>query len=310
MAAAVGALGPGVVHTAPSNEGRPSLEESRPSVPFMVSINASSLEGSAPLRVSFEAIVLGGNGSAALAWDFADGATASGRFANHTFVSSGEFVVFVIATTTSGAQVNSSVSVHVVPPPSGATGPSTTTQLIEVGVPIGVAIAAGAVILLLRRTRQPPKEPPAGVYGGFPEAPETMDHGDGSSTDTGFSADSESSGPVSPATPARTPTEPSVARLPRGDPRQISREVVSFLYRLGRVPADDIPTSDWTQLGMSRALVIPQNALTNVLRRLEAAGAVTSRLEHVHGRPRRVKTYYLTASGERLAHALGRSKGP
>ena len=83
---------------------------------------------------------------------------------------------------------------------------------------------------------------------------------------------------------------------------------MDFLYHLGRISPDDIPTTEWTQQGMGERLAIPQNALSNVLRRLEAAGIVTTRVEHVHGRPRRVKTYYLTPTGERLARS--RRRGP
>ncbi|MCI4320237.1 MAG: PKD domain-containing protein [Thermoplasmata archaeon] len=91
------------------------------------------------------------------------------------------------------------------------------------------------------------------------------------------------------------------------EPRQLSARLVVYLAGLGALRADDIPSIAWTQLGMSDRLHARQNVISNVLRRLVAAGVVEEELRHVQRQPRRLKVYHLTIRGEALARDLRRN---
>jgi hypothetical protein len=58
-----------------------------------------------------------------------------------------------------------------------------------------------------------------------------------------------------------------------------------------------------TQQGIQSALELRQGAVASALARMVAAGLVTSRLDHVSGRARRLKVYRLTPLGQRLSPA-------
>jgi DNA-binding MarR family transcriptional regulator len=72
----------------------------------------------------------------------------------------------------------------------------------------------------------------------------------------------------------------------------------------GQLRDDEVATPGFTQGGMASALGVRQNSLTNVLRRLVAAGLLTEDVRHVKGRNRRLKVYRLTVRGEGLAREL------
>ena len=88
----------------------------------------------------------------------------------------------------------------------------------------------------------------------------------------------------------------------------LSQRIVLHLAQLGTLGPAEVAPVGFSQLGISQALKVRQNALTNVLRRLVAAGALTEDVRHVRGQPRRLKVYRLSARGESLAHDL-RSQG-
>jgi hypothetical protein len=92
------------------------------------------------------------------------------------------------------------------------------------------------------------------------------------------------------------------------EPRRWSREIVAYLGGLPTLGPDDIPTLDWTQKGMSERLGTGQNQVSNVLRRLVAAGVVVEELQHVQGQPRRLKVYRLSMRGEALAREVRRRR--
>ncbi|MCI4351599.1 MAG: PKD domain-containing protein [Thermoplasmata archaeon] len=113
---------------------------------------------------------------------------------------------------------------------------------------------------------------------------------------------------VVPHDPSRTVTVVDHNGAGNGDePRQLSSRLVVYLAGLGALRADDIPSVAWTQLGMSERLSARQNVISNVLRRLVAAGVVEEELRHVQRQPRRLKVYHLTVRGEALARDLRRS---
>jgi hypothetical protein len=251
--------------------------------------------GTAPLTVEFQGLVTGGTGTYPdLNWSFGDGAHASGTTVSHTFVQAGNYNVTLRAVDSAGDVGLGGALVRVTGASSGGLGSLPSSVWLYL-IPVGLAAGAFAAVIAVRRRRSS-APPPAGVYGGFVS---------GAGTDP---ADLPEPGlPAAPTDAGAAASAVSLeAETPGGrpDPRRVTREVVVFLYRLGRVAPDDLPTSDWTQSGIGERLAIPQNVLSNVLRRLEAAGVVTSLTEHVHGRPRRVKTYYLTSAGERLARGF------
>lgn len=88
----------------------------------------------------------------------------------------------------------------------------------------------------------------------------------------------------------------------------MSQRIVLHLAGLGTLGADEVATLGFTQIGMSESLGVRQNALTNVLRRLVAAGIVSEDVRHVSGQPRRLKVYRLTSRGEALAKDLRRHR--
>jgi DNA-binding PadR family transcriptional regulator len=77
--------------------------------------------------------------------------------------------------------------------------------------------------------------------------------------------------------------------------------VILHLAGLGRLAYDDVGLIGHTQAGMSEALGIRQGTLTKVLSRLVAAKVVEVDRRHVHGEPRRLNVYRLTALGESVA---------
>jgi hypothetical protein len=99
---------------------------------------------------------------------------------------------------------------------------------------------------------------------------------------------------------------------PRPSPREallISERVVVHLARLGTLPDQEVAPLGFSQVGMALDLQVAQNRLTNVLRRLVAAGILTEELRHVQGRSRRLKVYRLTSRGEGLGRELRRRAG-
>lgn len=92
------------------------------------------------------------------------------------------------------------------------------------------------------------------------------------------------------------------------EPRRWSKEIVAYLGGLPTLGPDDIATLDWTQKGMSERLKTGQNQVSNVLRRLVAAGVVVEDLQHVQGQPRRLKVYRLSMRGEALAREIRRRR--
>lgn len=264
---------------------------------LMVGVVANVTNGTAPLSVSFEGSASGGSGTySSVNWSFGDGGVGASAVLVHTFRTAGFYDVVLTVTDSNGVRGTGSVFIRVNSALLPAR-PAPITPLIEYGIPVGLALLAFVGVLALRRRPTSPS-PPEGAFGlavGI--------------DDPAIAAASPAPGPP-PAPVAGPPPSGAAAVAAPGsakiDPRPISREVVVFLYRLGRLGPDDLPTSDWTQKGMGERLGVSQNALSNVLRRFEAAGIVTTRVEHVRGRPRRVKTYYLTGAGERLARNLRR----
>ncbi len=82
---------------------------------------------------------------------------------------------------------------------------------------------------------------------------------------------------------------------------QTSARILLYLDRLPRIPPGETAPDSLTQAGMAQALGTTQPAISNVLRRLVAGGALEVERAHVVGRVARVKVYRLSRLGEQLA---------
>ena len=136
--------------------------------PLTSQLTASQSRGTAPMTVTFETTVTGGEGPFLYSWTFGDGTSATGSPTEiHTYTRSGSYVVTLTVTDAVGDVSVSQYSLEVLPPtpPSPFTylgGPTVWALLIVVG---GVALwgGAGAVSsnLVTRRIRSGVGHPPS-----------------------------------------------------------------------------------------------------------------------------------------------------
>ncbi|MHB8352545.1 MAG: PKD domain-containing protein [Thermoplasmata archaeon] len=310
-----------------------------------VGIHASATAGLAPLKVLFEALPAGGTETyVGFHWSFGDGSNGTGTVVEHIYQAPGDYRVGLSLSDSAGVIATNETWLNATGIPSGAAAGA--PLWIIYALPTGLAVLAAAVVLAVgfRLGRRPEKQAasaPAEAEAISPPTTETREEVDDPPGRAPISPGEESraespsrldapeisggpplSPPVAPpilppartedsslwSAPPRGPPPPHPAPLPT--PRQRTREVLVRLYRLGRVGRDEVPGSEWTQSGLSQALEIPQNALSNILRRLVAADILVEELSHVRGRPRRVKIYRLTREGETLARTFAREDSP
>ena len=261
-----------------------------------VSVVASPASGPAALTVNFTATVTGGTGTyLSFAWAFGDGGHGSGLSVRYTYPTAGTYRVTVNVTDSGGASAGASTVVTV----RAGASPTLGEQLLGdwpelmAGGALGAGGTIAAVLWVLRRRRRSrrsegvgPAVPP-GAARGLPARPP----------------------PAPPAAPPEGVPAPGTAvALPREaagrESLRISQRVVLHLASQGRLGPDDVAPPSLSQAGIAGVLKIRQNALTNVLRRLVAAGVVVESVRHVRGQPRRLKVYQLTARGPALAREL------
>lgn len=318
-----------VVLEGTSSSSQSMVVDVRPA-PLVASIQVANDAGGPPRTVTFTAVLSGGTGTfRSVNWTFGDGGSGVGTTIQYSYVRSGNFQVVLQVVDSSGASASSSTWVNV----SAPSGPSVAlTSSVVVLVALGGAAAAAGIALGVylgrwgwdRATRLPGDLPPGatgewappgaleraatpGRPNGAPSPappgrprPETPPGPDRSEA-TGLAAD-----------PARRPIPVATVPPPEG-PRPVvinrtalylSQRIVLHLAQLGSLGPDEVAPVGFTQLGISQALQVRQNALTNVLRRLVAAGAITEDVRHVRGQARRLKVYRLSSRGEALAHDL------
>lgn len=266
-----------------------------------VRVGASVSGGRAPLTVAFTSQVSGGTGTYInYSWDFGDGGLGSGSSIRYTYLHPGTFhaVLTVFdsgnASAVGGAWIN--VTSAEAPRANLWALAEAVAPWIATGVLIGVVVAwslSGRPVAWHRVRSEPTQH--------------------GSPTPASQDADSEV-GPTGPAGPGigLSGNDPSLrsirdSRSPqRSRTLLISQRVILQLFSLGRLGSDDVAPIGFTQRGLSEDLDLPQNTLTNVLRRLVAAGILVEDTRHVMGRDRRLKVYRLTTRGEGLARDLWR----
>jgi large repetitive protein len=140
--------------------------------PFVLTVNWSQVVGAcSPLRVQveFTANDSGGTPPVTNSWSFGDGSVAAtGNPVNHTYTSSGRFLVNLTATEANGTEATTQIPVSLVPPPCVTPTPNAGTsplalELLGVGI-VAIAAIAGAGVLVRRRRSAgsgPPPTPPA-----------------------------------------------------------------------------------------------------------------------------------------------------
>jgi PKD repeat protein len=280
--------------------------------PLTVVITSNALPGVAPLRVTFNATVTGGSGTYVSAiWEFGDGHVGSGLGVAFTYDSPGEFTAVLNVTDSAGHWAVATTVVTVepgTPPP-----PSPWGGLVPAAIYLGAgALAAFGFgwLLLRRRDRRvgsaaafvsSKSSTGAGAVRPAPSDAQRSDSQDPESTSalsTVGIQDSPPRGQETPLTPVHSPDGGN------GDRLRLTHRVLLHIGSQGSIASNDIAPQGLTQAGMAASLGVSQNSLTNVLRRLIAAGVLTQSVQHVQGRPRRLRVYRFTPRGDRIYRDL------
>ncbi|HYK93271.1 MAG TPA: PKD domain-containing protein [Thermoplasmata archaeon] len=269
-----------------------------------VAPTAAPSSGSAPLTVTFQSNVAGGTGTyRSLVWTFGTGDQGSGISVPYTFVTPGHYVVLLNATDSSGRSALGRVYVNVSGSNPAAPVAFGTTDGLMVGIGGALGAGGGAAAMFAwqrRASRRPAAAPVAAVADGPVAADSTP-----VTSEPSPAAPSVSEGVASPE-----PTPEAPAKPPTTEALRISQRVVLHLGSQGILGPHEVAALGFTQPGISKALGIRQNALTNVMRRLVAAGVIVEDVRHVQGQPRRLKVYQLTPRGEALARELRHPRPP
>jgi len=264
---------------------------------------ASPSAGNVPLTVTFQATIAGGSGTyRSFTWDFGTGDRGSGIAVAYTFTHPGHFLVSVNVTDSAGQSVIASTEISATGTPTVGAGSGPGDAVVAgAGAAVGAVGAAGAILVWQRRPGLPTRH----RSEASPLAASTLADGVRTSPPTAPAPSAIRAGPPSPAPPVLAPSPP-----PTTDALRISQRIVLHLGSQGALGPHEVAPIGFSQPGMSKALGIRQNALTNVLRRLVAADVVVEDVRHVQGQPRRLKVYQLTPRGEALARELRHPRLP
>lgn len=269
-----------------------------------VTVRVQNATGPAPLTVTFDATVLGGSGTyRSFVWSFGDGGTGSGLHLSYSYVHPGQFRAVLNVTDSSGTSQLAIVPVNATDGHAVSTNLATSPGMVALWGLAGAAVGVLATLTLTGRLFRRARASESSVTSAGPP-PSTSP---GPVDDPGR--------PIPPSSTLPSPPEPvlgpgAIAETPAPRPAvpaealRLSERVVVHLARLGVLSSDEVAPLGFSQMGMAADLGVPQNRITNVLRRLAAAGILTEELRHVRGRSRRLKVYRLTPRGETLAKEL------
>ncbi len=280
--------------------GTASIEVHAVASALSADIHTSVVRGRAPLTVAFSSIVSGGTGTYInYSWSFGDGGSGSGSSIQYTYTRMGTFhAVLTVwdsgsASTTAGTWINvTEVAAQNLWATVGVLAP-----WVILGLAVGI-VAAWSSSRLRGGQWRIRTGPPTGQAdtrttenivppAGRPEPPVTRPE-----LPTNISKSNTGSPPVS------------------AESLLVSQRIILHLNGLGRLGSEEVAPAGFTQGGMAEALEIHQNSLTNVLRRLVAAGILEEDTRHVIGRNRRLKVYHFTNRGEGLAKELRQRTRP
>ena len=183
------------------------------------------------------------------------------------------------------------------------------------GLAAGLVAAGGAYLFLWWRTRRlAVMEPPSGQIlrpdpgSGAGAGPPLDIPPSAQKIDAAPPIDAAPAGAVEPMAVAPTPSSHDgselPARLPPVETLRLSQRVILHVYAQGEVPLGEVAPPGLCQAGIGEALGVSQAGLAAVLRRLEAAGVLTTARGHVRGHDRRLKIYRLSSSGLEVAKEL------
>ncbi|MGP8072834.1 MAG: PKD domain-containing protein [Thermoplasmata archaeon] len=275
-----------------STSGNGSIPIHVTAAPLALRVTATPTVGTAPLTVTFQGTVSGGTGTyVSFNWTFGDGATGTGATVQYTYSHSGSYYAVLEVLDSGADEARQGVWVNVsaadASPPSQVTGLGTVGWAV-VGFAVGLVVAVLAFFL---RTWLSSRRRPAALSLAVAEE----------ATPAVFLAPPAALPP--PPVPADPPPAPAPSP-PASETFRISQRIVLHLAGQGSPGPYDVAPPGATQAGISAALGVRQNALTNVLRRLLDGGLLEQEVRHVRGQPRRLKTYRLTPRGELLAREL------
>jgi DNA-binding MarR family transcriptional regulator len=283
-----------------------------------IALTAAPLNGTAPLTVTFNATPGGGSGTyLSYLWTFGDGGSGSGLDIRYTYETAGQFEARLVVTDSDGVNATATANVTVAraagtnnsssgngssdgSTPGGSHGWTSYLPALAVAILVaGISVFLASAGWILYRRRTIPTSPgPSSGYVATPVAGPPPPAAIGG-------AESLEPGPTAPSAVPRAVPVPAAA-----DPsglaanRRLALQLLRYMGTLSRVPAGELPGSEWTQAGLAKGVGAGQSAISRVLRRLTAAGIVEAETEHVAGGGRRLRVYRLTPRGERLAHAL------
>ena len=273
--------------------------------PLRVAVTASPPNGSAPLTVRFSASITGGSGTfSSIVWSFGDGGVGSGSVVAYTYVKPGTYEARVTVIDSVNDSTNASRPIFVNATVSTSSSPGEfagATALTWFAAGAAVTAVATAVAYFLRwaprwraRSEEVDDRSPTPIASN-------------PAVSAARTTAATTSWERSPSGGARGPrgSEPPPASSPPGELR-LSQRVIVHLAGLGGLQDDEVASDGFTQSGMADSLGVPQNRLSNVLRRLERSGVLVPDVRHVSGRARRVKVYRLTPLGDQVARDLWR----
>ncbi|MCI4325602.1 MAG: PKD domain-containing protein [Thermoplasmata archaeon] len=277
-----------------------------------IAISTTPASGSTPLTVEFSANVTGGTGTyVAALWTFGDGSVGSGIPVVYTYQKPGTFHYSVNVTDSSGHWAMASGTEVVRADTSDGPGELlglTPTPGWIVGVAAGLALTATLSFFLVGRVlaRRGLGPPTARSPAELPRDPDDVSGGS-IGPPTGGKSSARDTLPASPVPElaelprAESPPSDRARSAPPAPPRsrvQLTQRVVLHIGAQGRLGRDEIGPLALTQSGMASTLGVGQSTLTNVLRRLVAAGVLTQDVRHVSGQSRRLRVYSFTPRGE------------
>jgi hypothetical protein len=113
-----------------------------------MTLTATPANGTAPLSVTFNAIVKGGAQPYVVNYNFGDGTANQGQILIHTYYTSGNYKVTVTATDQNGTVVTRSATIHIVAPPNHYGAVNFPTMIANLFVSVVEGIAEVAVVVL------------------------------------------------------------------------------------------------------------------------------------------------------------------